>query len=154
MILHMILHYQGCMWCRWYFILVLNFESPTCKSNILSKIASSLSDLFSQSNYLAHVSLQFLTSLKLGHCSKLNWPKRVSAVYWLFGTLFYPWGQLAFLLRLWRRWAGGWRWACLPSEWRRLPRPSSGWASVTSLHAHRLVYHPPRLLIAYSEAWP
>ena len=22
--------------------------------------------------------------------SKLNWPKRVSAVYWLFGTLFYP----------------------------------------------------------------
>ena len=37
-----------------------------------------------------HVSLQFLTSLKLGHCSKLNWPKRVSAVYWLFGTLFYP----------------------------------------------------------------
>ena len=28
------------------------------------------------------VSLQFLTSLKLGHCSKLNWPKRVSAVYW------------------------------------------------------------------------
>ena len=37
-----------------------------------------------------HVSLQFLTSLKLGHCSKLNWPKRISAVYWLFGTLFYP----------------------------------------------------------------
>ena len=37
-----------------------------------------------------HVLLQFLTSLKLGHCSKLNWPKRVSAVYWLFGTLFYP----------------------------------------------------------------
>ena len=22
--------------------------------------------------------------------SKLNWPKRVSAVYWIFGTLFYP----------------------------------------------------------------
>ena len=63
-------------------------------------------------------------------------------------------GQWAFLLRLWRRWAGGWRWACLPSEWRRLPRPSSGWASVTSVHAHQLVYHPPRLLIAYSEAWP
>ena len=37
-----------------------------------------------------HVLLQFLTSLRLGHCSKLNWPKRVSAVYWLFGTLFYP----------------------------------------------------------------
>ena len=39
---------------------------------------------------LFYVSLQFLTSLKLGHCSKLNWPKRVSAVYWLFGILFYP----------------------------------------------------------------
>ena len=34
-----------------YFIRVLNFELPTCKSNILSKIASSLSDLFSQPNY-------------------------------------------------------------------------------------------------------
>ena len=43
-----------------------------------------------------HVLLQFLTSLKLGHCSKLNWPKRVSAVYWLFGTLFYPWKYLPF----------------------------------------------------------
>ena len=41
-----------------------------------------------------HVLLQFLTSLKLGHCSKLNWPKRVSAVYWLFGTLFYPWTRV------------------------------------------------------------
>ena len=37
-----------------------------------------------------HVLLQFLTSLKLGHYSKLIWPKRVSAVYWFFGTLFYP----------------------------------------------------------------
>ena len=36
------------------------------------------------------VSLQFLTSLIMGHCSKLNWPKRVSTVYWVFGTLFYP----------------------------------------------------------------
>ena len=36
------------------------------------------------------VTLLFLTSLKLGHCSKLNWLKRVSAVYWLLGTLFYP----------------------------------------------------------------
>ena len=52
-------------------------------------------------------------------------------------------GHWAFLLRLWWRWVGGWRWACLPSEWRRLPRPSPGWASVTSVHAHRLVYHPP-----------
>ena len=32
-----------------------------------------------------------LTSLKLGHCSKLNWSKRVSAVYWLLGTFLYPW---------------------------------------------------------------
>ena len=31
-----------------------------------------------------------LTSLKLGHCYKLNWPKRVSAVHWLLGTLPYP----------------------------------------------------------------
>ena len=35
--------------------LVLNFELPTCKSNILSKIASSLSDLFSQPNYLTYL---------------------------------------------------------------------------------------------------
>ena len=41
-----------------------------------------------------HVLLQFLTFLKLGHCSKFNWPKRVSAVYWLLGTLFYPWIQV------------------------------------------------------------
>ena len=45
-----------------------------------------------------HVSLQFLTSLKLGHCSKLNWPKRVSAVYWLFGTLFYPWTKAVIMM--------------------------------------------------------
>ena len=31
-----------------------------------------------------------LTSRILGHCYKLNWPKRVSAVHWLLGTLPYP----------------------------------------------------------------
>ena len=35
--------------------LVLNFELPTCKSNILSKMASSLSELFSQPNYLTYL---------------------------------------------------------------------------------------------------
>ena len=32
-----------------------------------------------------------LTSLILGLYYKLNWPKRASAVYWLLGTLLYPW---------------------------------------------------------------
>ena len=34
-----------------------------------------------------------LTSLILGLYYKLNWPKRASAVYWLLGTLLYPWTE-------------------------------------------------------------
>ena len=42
--------------------LVLNLELPTCKINILSKIASSLSDLFSQPIKLTCASNQYSPS--------------------------------------------------------------------------------------------
>ena len=35
-------------------------------------------------------SLQFLTSLKLGHCSKLNWPKRSLHFIGSLGHYFTP----------------------------------------------------------------
>ena len=37
-----------------------------------------------------HVSLQFLTSLKLGHCSKLNWPKGSLQFIGSLGHYFTP----------------------------------------------------------------
>ena len=38
---------------------------------------------------LIWVSLLFLSSLKLAHYYKLNWPKKVTVIYWLLGTLLY-----------------------------------------------------------------
>ena len=46
---------------------------------------------FSACNCLFDSRNCLLTSLKLGSYYKLNWPKRVPAVYWLLGTLLYPW---------------------------------------------------------------
>ena len=34
-----------------------------------------------------------MASLILGAYYKLNWSKRASAVYWLLGTLLYPWDE-------------------------------------------------------------
>ena len=37
-----------------------------------------------------------VASLKLVLYYELNWPKRASAVYWLLGTLLYPWPGVNF----------------------------------------------------------
>ena len=65
--------------------LVLNFELPTCKSNILSKMASSLSELFSQPNYLTYLITHKLTGLlgmgtfisQIRHCAQVLVPATV-----------------------------------------------------------------------------
>ena len=49
--------------------------------------------VFSACNCLFDSRNCLLTSLILGSYYKLNWPKRASAVYWLLGTLLYPWGE-------------------------------------------------------------
>ena len=44
-----------------------------------------------------------LTSLILSLYYKLNWPKRASAVYWLLGTLLYPWLDCVTLVPILRK---------------------------------------------------
>ena len=56
----------------------INCRSPFCASNK----ATSLDINYTQSE---------INILILGLYYKLNWPKRASAVYWLLGTLLYPW---------------------------------------------------------------
>ena len=58
--------------------------------------------LFGSCNFL-------LTSLILGRCYRLNWPKRANSVYWLCGTFLYPrsLGELSWAsLWVWPMW--GW----------------------------------------------
>ena len=58
---------------------------------------TSLGTGFSAGNYLFDSRNCLLTSLILGSYYKLNLPKRASAVYWLLGTLLYPWAKLQHL---------------------------------------------------------
>ena len=46
---------------------------------------------FSAFNCLLDSQCSLLTSQILGSCSKLKWSNRAYAVYWLRGTLLYPW---------------------------------------------------------------
>ena len=46
---------------------------------------------FSDFNCLLDSQCSLLTSQILGSCSKLKWSNRAYAVYWLRGTLLYPW---------------------------------------------------------------
>ena len=46
---------------------------------------------FSAFNCLLDSQCSLLTSQLLGSCSKLKWSNRAYAVYWLCGTLLYPW---------------------------------------------------------------
>ena len=55
---------------------------------------TSLGTGFSACNCLFDSRNCLLASLILGAYYKLNWPKRASAVYWLLGTLLYPWKRL------------------------------------------------------------
>ena len=59
---------------------------PRCTAGLGAAAAG-----FSACNCLFDSRNCLLTSLKLGSYYKLNWPKRVPAVYWLLGTLLYPW---------------------------------------------------------------
>ena len=49
---------------------------------------------FSAFNCLLDSQCSLLTSQILGSCSKLKWSNRAYAVYWLRGTLLYPWGNM------------------------------------------------------------
>ena len=51
---------------------------------------------FSAFNCLLDSQCSLLTSQILGSCSKLKWSNRAYAVYWLRGTLLYPWIEEAF----------------------------------------------------------
>ena len=59
---------------------------PRCTAGLGAAAAG-----FSACNCLFDSHNCLLTSLILDPYYKLNWPKRASAVYWLFGTLLYPW---------------------------------------------------------------
>ena len=58
---------------------------PRCTAGLGAAAAG-----FSACNCLFDSHNCLLTSLILDPYYKLNWPKRASAVYWLFGTLLYP----------------------------------------------------------------
>ena len=59
---------------------------PRCTAGLEAAAAG-----FSACNCLFDSHNCLLTSLILDPYYKLNWPKRASAVYWLLGTLLYPW---------------------------------------------------------------
>ena len=60
-------------------------------SKVINQLKMHLDIGFSAFNCLLDFQCSLFTSQILGSCIKLNWSNRAYAVYWLCGTLLYPW---------------------------------------------------------------